>query len=267
MICTFDAGDLAHAGLSFSPSPETDPGGVVRQFWERLQRAKEDPCIAESTPLGSVSPFLINFDHHASNTHFGNLNVVDTACSSTTELIYHFFQAIRFPIQAKAAAYLLAGVLNDTDHFSNPATTSSSITMASELLSRCVSLSSLRELLFERRGINALRLIGEVLGRLRKNKRYGIAVTYVTDEDVKRYNLNFEEIADMVNILNAIGDCRAMAVLKCEDGLIRCSMRTTRTDVDLSHLAELLGGGGHKKAAGFRVRGTLTVDSNRVRIE
>ena len=58
-----------------------------------------------------------------------------------------------------------------------------------------------------------------------------------------------------------------MAVLKCEDGLIRCSMRTTRTDVDLSRLAELLGGGGHRKAAGFRLRGVLTTNENRVRIE
>lgn len=235
LIATFDAGDLVHAGL-------------------------------KSIDYKKPSPLIVNFDHHSTNTRFGALNVIDTSCSSTTEVIYQFFKAINFPIRARTASYLLAGLLTDTDHFFNPATTSSSLSMASELMARGVSLPFTRQLLFERHGISALRLIGLVLSRLRKNPRYDIAVTYVTEEDLEKHKITFDDIESAANILNAIGDAKAMALVKYEKGLVRVSFRTTREDVNLGKLAETLGGGGHKKAAGFRVPGALQVEGGRVKV-
>jgi len=246
LICVFDAGDEKMAGL-------------------------EDLFVTRSPSVGDLVtktavPFIVNFDHHATNTHFGDLNVVDVSCASTTELIYRLFCALRFPITPKVAAYLLAGLLNDTDQFLNPATTASALAMAGELLGRGVSLQSLRALLFERRGIGILPLIGEVLGRLRKNARYGIAYTYITEEDIRRYGAGQEEFDGIANILNVVGDAQAMCIIKEEGGLLKGSFRTTREEINVGRLAELLGGGGHRKASGFRIRGSLQIEGDRVRI-
>ena len=259
LICAFDASDLKHVGLDMLNHNPPQPSLTLREGADT------------NTPLRvrgdrGVTPFLINFDHHVTNTQFGNLNVIDIACASTTELIYHFFEALRFPISPRVATYLLAGLLVDTDHFMNPATTASSLTTAAHLISRGVSLSSLRQFLFERRGIGTLQLIGEVLSRLRKHEAYGTAVSYITDEDLIRYNVGQDDLDGIANILNSVGDAKVMILLHSFNGVVKGSFRTTRQDIDVGRLAELFGGGGHRKAAGFRIQAGLRIEGKNVRI-
>lgn len=242
VVCAFDAGDLEHAGLEMLQ-------GVTRGY-QRLQSV----------------PFIVNIDHHATNANFGDLNAVDSSAAATTEIVYDFFQKVGFPVSARAATYLLAGLLTDTDYFLNPATTASALKLAGELIERGVSLAQLRSLLFERRGLYALKLMGEALCRLKKHPRLSVAFTYVTDEDLQKYGLDFEELEGLSNLLNSIGDVKVMLLLKSGDGTIRGSLRTTREGVDVGRLAAALGGGGHAKAAGFGLYGTLQVEGGRVRV-
>lgn len=230
LAIVFDSGDTQHAGIDF------------------------------------LSSFIVNFDHHSTNTNFGNLNLVEADASSTTEVLYHFFNLIRFPITKKIASYLLSGILVDTDHFFNPATTASSLAMASELITYGVSMSQVRQLLFERRGINSLQLIGEILSRLQKNERYGIAVTHVSEKDLEKYHMTFEDLEGISNILNSIGEAKAMLLIKSQGDSIRVSMRTTKDNVDVGRLAEMFGGGGHRKAAGFAIKGKLETSEGKVRV-
>lgn len=231
LICTFDAGDLNMTGLE-----------------------------------SGRQPFIINLDHHATNTRFGQLNVVEVSCASTTELVYHLLIALRFPIAPRIAVALLAGILHDTDYFSNPATSASALAITGELLGRGISLAQLRAIFFERRGLGALKLIGEVLGRLRKNARYDLAVTYVKNEDLERHGVNNEDLEGLANILNAVGDAKVVCVIKEEAGIVKGSFRTTREDIDVGRLAEWFGGGGHRKAAGFRIKGALQIEGNSARV-
>jgi phosphoesterase RecJ-like protein len=58
--------------------------------------------------------------------------------------------------------------------------------------------------------------------------------------------------------MNVLGESRmAMVLTEQADGMIKGSFRTTRDDTDVSAIAKALGGGGHKKAAGFTVPGPL----------
>ena len=138
--------------------------------------------------------------------------------------------------------------------------------MAGELLRRGIALTSLRALLFERRGIGALQLIGQVLGRLRNNTRYGIAVTYIKGDDLEKYNASEEDLDGIANILNVVGDVKVMCVVKEDAGVIKGSFRTTREDIDVGRLAEFFGGGGHRKASGFRIKGTLVSTQNEIQV-
>jgi phosphoesterase RecJ-like protein len=66
-----------------------------------------------------------------------------------------------------------------------------------------------------------------------------------------------ESTEGISNFLAAVLDAPTIMVLReASGGLVRGSLRTVE-DRDVSKLAISLGGGGHKKAAGFTVRGRL----------
>lgn len=252
VLCTFDAGDLVHAGIADFITPPAPP-----RTSDAL-RGRSPTEVSDLKGGKGALPFLINIDHHATNTRFGHLNIVETGCASTTEVVYRLFHLLRVPIAARTAGHLLAGLLHDTDHFFNPATSGPALQMASRLMEYGVTLQAMRQLLFERWSMGSLRMIGEVLARLKLNDRYGIAVTYVTDEDAARHQVSLEEVEGIANVLNVLGEVKAMCVLKSSEGRICGSFRTTRDEINVGRLAELLGGGGHRKAAGFTIKGTLS---------
>ncbi len=133
-------------------------------------------------------------------------------------------------------------------------------------MSKGVTLTELRQFLFERRGLQSLKLIGEVLTRLYRHPRYNLAVTYLTEEDVERHGVDSGDLEGIANLLNSIGDAKVMLFLKSGNGVIRGSFRTTSEDVNVGKLAEIFGGGGHRKAAGFTIPGALRIEGDRVRI-
>jgi len=82
--------------------------------------------------------------------------------------------------------------------------------------------------------------------------------TYITQNDIKKYHLTENDSEGIANFLNSIHDGAMGLVLKeKEDGSVKGSFRTTHDDIDVSAYAKALGGGGHKKAAGFSVEGPV----------
>ncbi len=224
-IVVFDAGDLRYAGI--------------------------DTALAESS---FKKPFIINFDHHVYNQQFGDINLVYSGASSTTHLLYNYFKENKVPINKEMAACLLAGILTDTGGFFNPATTFESLEAASQLLRRGVRFNKVASLTLKNKSINTLKLWGEALVRLRLNRELGIATTVITQADLEKNSTSEGDVEGIANFLNNLDGVKAVLVLKeVAGGKIKGSLRTCQPDVDVSTLAVAMGGGGHKKAAGFTV--------------
>ncbi|PJC55489.1 MAG: hypothetical protein CO027_01790, partial [Candidatus Komeilibacteria bacterium CG_4_9_14_0_2_um_filter_36_13] len=77
---------------------------------------------------------LINIDHHASNPHYGHINLVLERASSTAEIIYRLFQDWQIPLTPTLATNLTCGLVTDTDCFKNPATNYRCVAAASQLI-------------------------------------------------------------------------------------------------------------------------------------
>lgn len=200
---------------------------------------------------------IINIDHHPTNDNFGHLNIVDTKASSTTEIIFYLFKEAGIKIDQAIAASLLTGILTDTSNFSNPATTVEALRVASQLLSTGVSLNKILGNILKNQSISALKVWGGALSRL-KMTGDGLAVTFITRADLEEGGINEEAISGMANFLNNLSGVKAVMVLKEEEpDKVRASLRTSRDDIDVSYFAKMFGGGGHKKAAGFSVKGRL----------
>ncbi|MFZ5364753.1 MAG: DHH family phosphoesterase [Patescibacteria group bacterium] len=206
----------------------------------------------------SKNCFVINIDHHHTNDIFGDLNLVMPDASSTSEIIYELFRAQRVKLNRKILNLLLTGIMADTTFFSNGATKAASLSIASELLSGGADLKVVMASLWKNKNIDTLKFWGQILSRLEYSSENEIAYTVITRRDLAEKNLSEEVIGGLSNFLTNLYQPKFVLVLReTDNGQIKGSLRTTRNDVDVSKLAQRLGGGGHKKAAGFTIDGKL----------
>jgi len=207
---------------------------------------------------------IINIDHHPTNAYYGHHNMVIPA-SSTTEIIYYFFKKNKINIDKKIALSILLGLVTDTENFTNPGTTMSSLTVASDLIRKGANFNLIKNLFLKNKTISALKLWGSVLSRLNKNEEFNVVYTFVTKDDLTQNDVSDTEVEGISNFLNNLNEGRASLVLKeLDNNKVKGSFRTSKDDFDVSAIAKALGGGGHKKAAGFTVEGSIDSVLNRV---
>lgn len=210
----------------------------------------------------TAAPFVINIDHHPTVTSFERLNavdhnIVDTEAASTTEMIYHLLQHLDIRVTVPMATSLLTGLLTDTTHFANPATTPTAVDVAAKLMARGADHATITEATMRNKNMATLKLWGRALSRLAYNDQSGVVSTVITLQDLKECEADEDASTGIANFLTTLSDGKVALVLQEEpDGIVKGSFRTT-SDIDVSALAEKFGGGGHRKAAGFKVRGKL----------
>ncbi len=235
VVAVFDAGDLRFAG------------------------------IAERLAAMQPRPFIINFDHHATNERYGDINIVDVAASSTAEVTYRFLETIGADIDRATATCLLTGILTDTGSFSNAATTSTSLEAGSDLMRRGAKIQEVASRLMRNKPIAALRLWGEALSRVKYDKKTDTASTAIFAKDMD--GVDDEHVEGVSNFMNQFLDVGTVLVLKeLPGGKVRGSLRSA-SEIDVAARAKALGGGGHKKAAGFTIPGKIVETADEWKVE
>jgi bifunctional oligoribonuclease and PAP phosphatase NrnA len=212
-------------------------------------------------PLQHKVP-IINIDHHQDSSYFGRINIIKANASSTAEIIYDFLEKTKLPISKNSATCLLTGIFGDTDSFKNPNTTDKTLIITSNLLNLGANLKQITKFTFQDKSLSTLKLWGEVLARIRKHEKLNMISTVATIEDLKKNKSLYEDLEGIANFLNSIPEAKASMVLTEREGEIKGSLRTLKKGVDISKLAHILGGGGHKKAAGFTIPGKIVKNSN-----
>jgi phosphoesterase RecJ-like protein len=209
--------------------------------------------------------FLINIDHHSTNEFFGDLNIVDSTAASTTNILFHIFKELAIPFTPHRSTSLLTGLITDTDNFTNAATTPDAMAAASVLVQAGGDIKTINDLMTRNKSVESLKLWGKVLSRLQKHEQLDLTYTYITQNDIQESQVNESESEGIANFLNNLGDTKIALILKeTLDGKIKGSFRTIRDDVDVSAIAKRLGGGGHRRAAGFTTDGTISEVLTRV---
>lgn len=200
---------------------------------------------------------LLNIDHHATNDFFGNVNLVMEETPSTCFMLFLCFVYWGWDISQSSATALLHGLYYDTGSFMHSNTSSDTLRIAGRLKALRADHETSVKKQFCTKKLQQLRLWGHALERLHLNK-YGGAVTFLRPEDFQKESADSEDSSGLIDLLNHTKEAR-FVLLATEDkpGKIRGSLRTHRNDIDLSRIAKLFGGGGHKKAAGFTSPGTF----------
>lgn len=206
----------------------------------------------------SQVPLLV-FDHHLSTGQGANFGMVDASYSSTCELLYDYFKSVGFKIDKKTAYSLTVGILSDTGFFKYIGDTKPLEIVLDLVKHFKIKTNEIDNKLNGQIKTEAMKLSGEILSRIKYNKKSDFIYSWLTRKELTKYRLTTNDLDDPAGQLRNLKDGRFNLFLMEEDkGRIRGSLRG-RPDkkYNVAKLAEKMGGGGHKYAAGFKHKGTI----------
>lgn len=198
-------------------------------------------------------------DHHPDITTKADIVIIDAKRSSTCEIIYEYLASQNIRISKNIATYLMIGILSDTGNFQHANTSSRVMEISSDLMKKGASVSKIIEATFANKKLSTLKLWGRAFEKARINPTNGLITTVLTLEDIEECHATTEDIGQVASILNTVPGTRFSLVLSERDnGIIKGSLRSEEyKGVDVSEIAHQFGGGGHKLASGFEVKGKI----------
>lgn len=212
--------------------------------------------IQKELPEKTVTTVI---DHHPDISIDADIVIIDSKKSSTCEIIYEYFQQHDIAITKNIATYLMIGILSDTGNFQHANTTTAVMEIASVLMKKGASSSKIIEATFTNKKLSTLKLWGLAFEKARIKKENGMIVTVLTKKDIMQCSATSEDIGQVASILNTVPGTKFSLVLSERDGgFVKGSLRSEEyKDIDVSAIAHQFGGGGHKLASGFEVKGTI----------
>lgn len=209
-------------------------------------------------PLLKYSGEIINIDHHPDNKLFGTINIVEPTTSSVAELMYYFFQICDVTIDKDIATCLLTGIFTDTGGFKHANTTADTLKVASELMKKGALVSSISRYLVGQNNPASHRIWAKALENTRFDAAKGLVYAVLTEDDFKQAGASDDDLGGFVTFLISIPQARYALLLRQDGEVVRGSLRSEPgRGVDVNKIAATFGGGGHKLASGFKVKGKL----------
>lgn len=194
----------------------------------------------------------IVIDHHITNSKYGNINLVEPGSSSTAELLFYLFEEWKVEINSEIAACLYLGIWGDTGSFRYSNTTEKTMKAVyeivkiypdfSKLISRLVNNNTKEKIFFDALALNSIESFF--------NDK--VAISSVSFEKIQEKGITEADTASSIisNILISVKNWQIGVSLKeVKPNEIAISFRS-KNDIDVSIIAQELGGGGHKAAAG-----------------
>jgi len=199
--------------------------------------------------------FTINIDHHHDNTLFGDVNLVEVDASCTAEIVYELAVLLGAEITAEIAAALYVGLVTDTGKFMYENTSARTHRITADLIEAGVEIDETYRRLYEHVPIEKLRLLSRALEGIQHHCDGALALAYITAADYEASGAGEEMTEGIIDHLRSVEGVRVAALIRDLGDRGRAarkvSLRSSGGEVDVSVIARLHGGGGHKRAAGF----------------
>ena len=196
-------------------------------------------------------------DHHKTNTFFADYNYIDPKAAATGEIIYRLLLEAGMEISKEAAEGLYVAIVTDTGQFQYSNTTSETHRIAADLFEKGIDQNEISIRLYQSLRKERLQVLTRCMERAEfiLDGRAGFA--YATEAMLHEISA---EIQDTDGVIEAIRDVAgvevAIFVKEIDHGVMKVGFRSKR-DVDVAEIAAQFGGGGHAKAAGCTLYGTI----------
>lgn len=194
-------------------------------------------------------------DHHVSNLGYAKDNFVKPGCSSACEVLYGLMEEEL--IDEKIAEALYIGIIMDTGVFRYSSTTQKTMEIAGSLMEKGIPFWKYIDECFYQRTYTQTQLLGRTLLTSMRLMDGKVIVATVTRRMLEFYGAQTEDIEGIIDQLRVTNGVEVALLLhEIGDQEYKVSMRSNTT-IDVSRIAVYFGGGGHVKAAGCTMRGSL----------
>lgn len=196
----------------------------------------------------------LNFDHHIDNTRFASLNVVEPQASSTSEVIFKCIERLSLPCSKEAASNFYVGLLTDTNGFCFRSLLPETFELAAKLVRLGADPEELSLRSFRNYPLSRFFLLREVLNQTQFVENAQVAYYILTQDMYQRTGSSPGESENFLYYLQMVNSVAVAFMLEeLSPVLTRLSLRSSK-QYDVRTVASKFGGGGHKQAAGARLK-------------
>jgi phosphoesterase RecJ-like protein len=212
--------------------------------------------LTESVRALTVPKLVI--DHHQpSDDPAGTIIVSDTTACATAELVFDLATVMGWEITPAIARSLYTGMLTDTGGFRFSNTSPRCLTVAGQLLACGVDPEDMYTRIYASAPAGRVRLMAEVLATLQVDEAHGLAWLTIGADALERHGVKSEDLDGIVEHARSIAGTRmALLFRDLGHGKVKVSFRSVG-GTDVNAFARKFGGGGHAKASGAMLPGTL----------
>ena len=213
-----------------------------------------DPEFLKARP----QPPIMNIDHHAGNTSFGNVNLVDTAACSTGEIVYRLAVKAGYPLDRDTALLLWLAIVTDTGRFAHGNTTPRSMLTAAKLLQFGLPTEDIDRRVYRSLTPQQLDLRSRATRSLRFHCSGQAAFIFLACSDFTETGCGPEDTEDIIEIPRSMAGFDIAVLFYEHDARTGVKVSTRSNDpYDVSCLCRGFGGGGHPRAAGCTMKCNL----------
>ena len=238
---------------------------------EILQKGKDEPydlaisvdCsdlkrLAAGKEYFETAKKTIEIDHHSVNSMFADFNYVDPAAPACCQVLIGMFEYFGIEINKDLGTCILTGIITDTGGFQYSGVTPETLEFAAEILRKGVNISKICQQVLRNKTMANCELTKLLYDRMEFLEDGKIVISYITVEDNKKVNAQMGDDEGLVEIERDIEGVEVAVLLKEKEGAngFKASLRS-KEKVNVSNVCFLLGGGGHPRAAGCFISGTL----------
>ena len=208
----------------------------------------------------------LSIDHHASNKPFANQTCVDSGAAAACEVLYEVFKAADFEITRQMAICLYTGIATDTGCFQFSNAKARTFQIVSHIMQKYpdINYSKINRQMFAVKTRQRMKMEAMAVENMEAFFDGKCAVISVTLDFLEKMHVDSKDIEGIESIpLQLDTSVIGITIKEREKGFFKISMRGT-DGIDVSKICEVFGGGGHVKAAGCAIKGTLEEVKSRI---
>lgn len=187
----------------------------------------------------------------------GDINLIDRTAASSGVVVWSVLKGLRIPIDKVIAIQIYCTLVTDTGNFRYSNTDAPVMRLAAELITLGARPWLISKNVYESYPVERLRLMGEVLQTLEVSNDARYTSLTMTQEMLGRTGASADLSDEFINLARSVASVEVAAFFKeIDGGRYKVSFRS-KDFVDVAALAAQFGGGGHQRASGCRLEGSL----------
>ena len=211
--------------------------------------------IGKAAKYFDEAKHTINIDHHISNTYFADENYVEGQSSSACEVLYGFLDPDKLDLDIAIALY--TGIIYDTGVFKYKLTSPQTMNIAAELMKYGIPTDDVIDETFNNKTYEENRIFGYSVMKSQLVCDGSVIYSTLSQKEMEDFHVTTRDLEGIVPQLRMTRGVRvAVFAYETPAGDIKVSLRSDNT-FNVNELATLFGGGGHVRASGLNMPGTL----------